>query len=263
MQFDQLKRREFITLLGVVAASWPPAASAQQIRIAKLGFVSWLSPTRIEDLRQGLRELGYVEGQNIEIEVHGVDGDRERAQNVIRALIQKGVDILVIRATPAVHIAKEMTKTIPIVMIVTDALATGLVQSLSRPGGNITGVSNTGPDLAAASVSSSSVRSGLASAPWPSSFDQDPNSATFVRETKEAADRVGLKLLVRPLDGPDALNELRFQGMKSDGADAVIVQPIFMGQRVKIVGLARKFSAAGDFGFLAVRRGRRLVDLRR
>jgi putative ABC transport system substrate-binding protein len=148
MEFDQLKRREFITLLGGAAVAWPLAARAQQTKIARLGFVSWQAPTRIEDLRQGLRELGYVEGKNIEIEVHFVDGDRERTQNAIRTLVQKGVDILVVRATPAAHIAKAMTQTIPIVMQVSDPLATGLVKSLSHPGGNLTGVANSGPDLA-------------------------------------------------------------------------------------------------------------------
>src|SRR5262249_26461621 len=107
-----MRRREFITFLGG-AASWPLAARAQQTKIARLGFVSWQDPTRIEDLRQGLRELGYVEGKNIEIEVHFVDGNRERTQNAIRRLVQKGVDILVVRATPAAHIAKAMTQTIP------------------------------------------------------------------------------------------------------------------------------------------------------
>src|SRR5262245_54837569 len=103
-----MKRRTFITLLGGATVAWPLAARAQQTKIARLGFVSWQAPTSIEDLRQGLRELGYVEGKNIEIEVHFVDGDQERAQNAIRALIQKGVDILVVRATPAAHIAKAM-----------------------------------------------------------------------------------------------------------------------------------------------------------
>jgi putative ABC transport system substrate-binding protein len=141
-----MKRREFIGLLGG-AAAWPFAAGAQQ-KIARLGFVSWQAPTRIDDLRQGLRELGYVEGKNIEIDVHFVDGNRERAQNAIRTLVQKSVDILIVRATPAAHIAKAMTQTIPIVMQVSDPLATGLVKSLSHPGGNLTGVANSGPDLA-------------------------------------------------------------------------------------------------------------------
>jgi|SRR5262245_10361215 putative ABC transport system substrate-binding protein len=129
-----MRRREFITLLGGAAAAWPLAARAQQTKIARLGFVSWQAPTHIEDLRQGLRELGYVEGKNIEIEVHFFDGDRERTQNAIRTLVQKRVDILVVRATPAAHIAKAMTQTIPIVMQVSDPLATGLVKSLSHPG---------------------------------------------------------------------------------------------------------------------------------
>jgi ABC-type sugar transport system substrate-binding protein len=118
-----------------------------------------------EDRKAGFRELAgsdsyrgpapgtarawlRVEGKNIEIEVHFVDGNRERTQNAIRTLVQKGVDILIVRATPAAHIAKAMTQTIPIVMQVSDPLATGLVKSLSHPGGNVTGVANSGPDLA-------------------------------------------------------------------------------------------------------------------
>src|SRR5262249_49618128 len=130
---NHIGRRKFLATLGG-AAAWPLAARAQRTKIARHGFVSWQDPTRIEDLRQGLRELGYVEGKTIEIEVHFVDGNRERTQNAIRTLVQKGVDILVVRATPAAHIAKAMTQTIPIVMQVSDPLATGLVKSLSHPG---------------------------------------------------------------------------------------------------------------------------------
>ena len=148
-------------------------------------------------MRQGLREHGYVEGKNIEIEAHFVEGDRERTKNVIRALIQNGVDILVVRATPAVHLAKEATRTIPIVMIVADALATGLVQSLSHPGGNLTGLSNSGPDLAGKRLELlREIRPGIRTVAFLGS-SEDPNSATFARETKTAADQIGLSLLVR------------------------------------------------------------------
>jgi len=234
-----IRRREFITLLGGAAAAWPLAARAQQTKIAKLGFVSWQSPTRIDDLRQGLRDLGYVEGKNIEIEVHFVDGDRERTQNAIRTLIQKGVDILVVRATPAAHIAKAMTRTIPIVMQVSDPLATGLVESLSHPGGNLTGVANSGPDLAGKRLEIlREIRPGIRTVAFLGS-SKDPNGATFARETQGAADQIGLNVLVRLVDSADALDESDFHAMQRHGVEAVIVQPIFTGYRVKIVGLAR------------------------
>jgi putative ABC transport system substrate-binding protein len=130
---SHIGRRKFFATLGGAAATWPLAASAQQTKIARLGFVSWQAPTRIEDLRQGLRELGYVEGKNIEIEVHFVDGDLERTQNAIRTLVQKGVDILVVRATPAAHIAKTMTQTIPIVMQVSDPSGQKPISSRRKP----------------------------------------------------------------------------------------------------------------------------------
>jgi len=232
-------RRELLAALGGAAAAWPLAASAQQTKIARLGFVSWQAPTRIEDLRQGLRELGYVEGKNIEIEVHFVDGDLERTQNAIRTLVQKGVDILVVRATPAAHIAKTMTQTIPIVMQVSDPLATGLVKSLSHPGGNLTGVANSGPDLAGKRLELlREIKPGLRTVAFLGS-SKDPNGATFARETKVAADQIGMNVLVRLLDSADALHESDFQAMQRDGVEAVIVQPIFTGHRVKIVGLAR------------------------
>jgi putative tryptophan/tyrosine transport system substrate-binding protein len=216
-----IARRKFLATLGGAAVAWPLAARAQRTKIARLGFVSWQAPTRAEDLRQGLRELGYVEGKNIEIEVHFVDGDLERTKSVIRTLTQKGVDILVVRATPTAHIAKEMTRTIPIVMQVSDPLATGLVESLSHPGGNLTGVSNSGPDLAGKRL------------------EILREIRPVARETQAAADQIGLNVLVRLVDSADALDESDFQAMQRHGVEAVIVQPIFTGHRVKIVGLAR------------------------
>jgi putative tryptophan/tyrosine transport system substrate-binding protein len=198
--------------------------------------VSWQAPTRAEDLRQGLRELGYVEGKNIEIEVHFVDGDLERTKSVIRTLTQKGVDILVVRATPTAHIAKEMTRTIPIVMQVSDPLATGLVESLSHPGGNLTGVSNSGPDLAGKRLEIlREIRPGIRTVAFLGS-SKDPNGATFARETQAAADQIGLNVLVRLVDSADALDESDFQAMQRHGVEAVIVQPIFTNPSSRAIG---------------------------
>jgi putative ABC transport system substrate-binding protein len=234
-----VRRGEFITAVaGAIAL--PLVARAQQNKVAKLGYVSWIAPTRVESLREGLRNLGYIEGAHYQIEVHFVDGNREQTANTIQSLIDKGVDVLIVRATPAAHIAKQLTKTIPIVMIVSDALSTGLVPSLSQPGGNLTGVSNFGPDLAGKRLELlREIRPELRTVAFLGS-STDPNGTTFVRQTKEAADRAGLKLVVRMLDGPVSIDESAFQSMKRDGVEAVIIQPIFTAQRIRIVDLAKK-----------------------
>lgn len=250
-----MKRREFIAFLAG-ATALPLGAHAQQAKNATLAFASWQSPTQshhLESLRQGLRGLGYVEGKNIEIEAHFTDGNRERTQNVFRTLVQKGVDILVVRATPAAHIAKEVTQTIPIVMIVADPLATGLVESLSHPGGNLTGLSMFGPVLAGKRLELlREIKPSIRTAAFLGS-SKDPNAATFAQETKAAADQIGLNLVVKLLDGPDAIGELIFQAMKRDNVEAIVVQPIFTGHQEKIVGLAMKYQlpVVADFSVFA------------
>jgi putative ABC transport system substrate-binding protein len=142
-------RREFISLLGGAAAAWPVTARAQQAaKIPRIGIIDdapmWLS------FRQGLRELGYVEGQTINYEYRYGNGDPDRFAAAVSELIRRPVDLLATFATTATQAAKAATTTIPIVMIGTgDPVRTGLVASLARPGGNITGNTVISPDLAA------------------------------------------------------------------------------------------------------------------
>src|SRR5262245_52394746 len=148
-----MRRREFITLLGGAAVAWPLAARAQQTRkVARIGildfFPSAASANFIEPFQQGLRELGYVDGSSIHVEYHSAEQRSDLAATLAADLVRREVDIIVAVATPAAHVAKNATATIPIVMSVADPLATGLVASLARPGGNLTGVSNGSPDLA-------------------------------------------------------------------------------------------------------------------
>ena len=98
-----MRRREFIGLVGGAAAMWPLAGDAQQPKIAKLGFVSWQSPAasdQIEFLREGLAQLGYVEGRNISLEAWFTDGNRERTQAALRAFVEKPVDVLIAGSLP-------------------------------------------------------------------------------------------------------------------------------------------------------------------
>ena len=150
-----MKRREFITLLGGAAAAWPLGAAAQQpAKIAHIGFLgstfafNWTN--RVEAFRSGLRELGYVEGENLAIEFRWADEDYDRLADLTAELIGLKVDVLVTYGTPASLIAKRATTTIPIVMVHSgDAVAAGIVASLARPSGNLTGMTYFVPELMA------------------------------------------------------------------------------------------------------------------
>ena len=257
-----MRRRQFMTVLGG-AAVWPLAARAQQTRIAKLGFVSWQSQAaadQVEYLREGLTRLGYVEGRNIELETWFTDGNRERTQEVIRGLVQKPVDVLIVRVTPATQLAKEATQTIPIVMIVADALATGLVPSLSRPGGNLTGLSLASPDLAGKRLELvREIKPDIRTIAFLGLTEQQ--TATFVRETSAAAKVMGLNLVVRIVDTPEMINGKLFETMKRDGVEAVVVQPVFTGEQDKIVSLAMRSQLPVIADFLAFAKSGALFSL--
>ena len=139
-----MKRREFITLLGGAAATWPLAARAQQSKMARIGAL-YIGTADAEsfkkELREGLRELGYVEGQNIAFEFRSAEGKLDRLPELAAELVRLKVDVIVTLYVPPTLAAKQATREIPIVTIVGDPVETGIVASLARPGGNITGVS--------------------------------------------------------------------------------------------------------------------------
>jgi putative ABC transport system substrate-binding protein len=153
MQFDQIKRRDFITLLGGAAASWPLAARAQQARkIRTIGYVSPAVPvfsTVTTAFSNGLLELGWIEGQNIAIERRYAENRLERLPELAAELVRLNVEVIVAVGTLGPLAAKRATSTIPIVMTAAgDPLGSGLVASLANPGGNVTGLSLMVPDIA-------------------------------------------------------------------------------------------------------------------
>jgi ABC-type uncharacterized transport system substrate-binding protein len=141
-----VKRREFITLFGVAAVAWPIAARAQQTgkvyRIGYLGVTSYAGYAReIEALLRGLRRLGYEEGKNIAIVYQFAEGDYDRLPALASELVTLKVDTIVTHSTPGARAAKQATSTIPIVVTAAaDLVSSGLVPSIARPGGNLTGL---------------------------------------------------------------------------------------------------------------------------
>ena len=153
MHFHRLKRREFITLVGGAAATWSLAARAQQP--GKLSIIGMLGSTPaafspwLPALLQRLRELGWIENRTMAIEYRWTEGHNERYAQFAAELARLKVDVIVALGTPAIVAAKQATAVIPIVFpIASDPVGDGLVASLARPGGNITGLSNEQPDLA-------------------------------------------------------------------------------------------------------------------
>jgi ABC-type uncharacterized transport system substrate-binding protein len=149
-----MRRRTFLTLAGG-AAAWPLAVRAQQAaNVSRIGFVGSTAadslPKRAEAFRAGLRELGYQEGRDIVIEFRWADGRYERLPGLFDELVRRNVDVIVTHGTPGILAAKQATATIPIVMATSgDAEASGVVASLARPGGNVTGLTFFNPELAA------------------------------------------------------------------------------------------------------------------
>ena len=148
-----IARRKFLATLGGAAAAWPLAARAQQgERMRRIGVLETVSVTlnaaNYDALRQGLRELGYVEGRNLVIEYRSADGLTERFPDLATELVRRDVDLIITRGTPAALAAKNVTATIPVVMAASgDPVGAHLVASLARPGGNLTGLSTIVTDL--------------------------------------------------------------------------------------------------------------------
>ena len=150
-----MKRRKLLIALCTGIAAWPLAVQAQQPgKVPRIGFLSWGSlasgPDSYRDaFLQGLRERGLIEGQNFAIEYRSAEGRRDRLLDLAAELVRLKVDVIITSTTPAIQAARQATSTIPIVMAVAgDPVGTGLVASLARPGGNITGLTLLAPELA-------------------------------------------------------------------------------------------------------------------
>src|SRR5438132_13040498 len=150
-----MRRRDVVTLIGSAAAIWPLVTRAQQSKLARIGAL-YLGIADAETfrtgLRDGLRELGYVEGRDIAFEFRSAEGRLDRLPELAAELVRLKVDVIVALYVPCALAAKQATRDIPIVIIAGDPVETGIVPSLARPGGKITGVSLMASALAGKSV---------------------------------------------------------------------------------------------------------------
>ena len=241
-----MKRREFITLLGGAAAAWPLAARAQQPTMPVIGFLNTQSPDPIGDLlrafRQGLKDTGYVEGENVAIEYRWADNQIDRLPALAADLVRRGVAVIATAGGPPPAFAtKASTTTIPIVFLVgEDPARLGLVASLARPGGNLTGVNFFNTELAAKRLEL--LRELLPTAKRVAMLvnpAEATNTESVVRDAEGAAPAMGLQIQVLNASTSREI-DAAFMSVVRERPDALFVGPgpFFTARRVQIVLLA-------------------------
>jgi putative ABC transport system substrate-binding protein len=236
-----IKRRDLLTLLGGAAGFWPLAGAAQQPKMPTIGVLVVGAPGSQEfwrALQEDLRALGYVEGRSVRFEFRSDEGQASRLPELAAELVHLKVDLIVASPTPAALAAKQATTEIPIVISAGDPVATGLVQSLARPGGNVTGFGGVAAELAGKCVElirdmmpSARRVAALANAP-------DPFSKPYLEQIGLAGAATGTTIDPIMIHNAEEL-EAAFPAMEKNRTDAVIVQPSLPTKRA--IELALKY----------------------
>jgi putative tryptophan/tyrosine transport system substrate-binding protein len=246
-------RREFITLLGGAAAAWPLAASAQQPAMPVIGMLQGGSPEadafRVEAVRQGLKEAGYVEGQNVAIEYRWAENQYERLPALAADLVRRQVTVFVAVGNAAARAAKAATATIPVVFEVgADPVTYGLVASLARPGGNLTGVTFLSGELAAKQFEVLHETVPKAAVIGMLENPTNPNADAVRKDMRAAAHALGRELIIGAAvvesDIERAVASLAQQGI---GGLLVRTDVLFNGRPKLLVGLAARHALPGMF----------------
>ena len=256
MQFVQLKRRRFISLLGGAAAAWPLAAGAQQQVIPVIGYIG-AGPREFETLllasfHQGLSESGYVEGRNVAMEYRWADYQFDRLPELAADLVRRRVAVIVTSGGPAPTLAaKAATTTIPIVFVVgADPVKLGLVTSLARPGGNLTGANFFAFELVAKRLEL--LRQLLPGITRIAALVNPADAAiadATAREVETAAGMMGLHVEVLNARTSDEINAA-FANFTRERLDALLVSTgaFFLARRVQLTQLATKHAIPAIYG---------------
>ena len=244
MPDGQTNRRAFIAALGG-AAAWPLGARGQQgtARQVRVGLITPtpLTISMLSAFRDGMRERGYVEGQNLSIAVRWPQGPFEQNPSVVAELVSGNIDVIVAWATPSVVAVRRATSTIPIVMMsIGDPVGSGFVSSLARPGGNITGVSNITVDLSAKLVGlllelvPTTKRVGVVHNPL------NTNTTMQLRETEDTIRKLGLQVQVVEARTSEELKRA-FARLSAESVNGVVLlaDPSVIEHRLRIAELAQ------------------------
>jgi putative tryptophan/tyrosine transport system substrate-binding protein len=254
-----MDRREFLGTIAGGLLALPLSAEAQPA--TKTSRIGYLSPTfasepdnrrRLGALREGLRDLGYVEGQNLTIESRWAEGQYGRLPDLAAELVRLKVDVIVTYAPPAIQAAKQATGTIPIVMAgIVDPVATGFVASLARPGGNITGLSLMAPELVGKQLEI--LKQAIRKVTRVAVLGNPANAGTSpqLRHAQEAARALKVRLQLLEARGPDDLDGA-FAKMTKEGAGAVVVlvDAMLIDQRTRVADLAAKHRLPSIYGLI-------------
>ena len=239
-----LRRREFITLLGGAAAAWPLAAGAQQQAMPVVGFLNATSPDgyadRLRGFRQGLKESGYIEGENVAVEYHLAEDQSDRLPALAANLVRRRVAVIAATSTSPALAAKAATTSIPIVfMVAEDPVRLGLVASLARPGNNATGINFYTGELTAKRLQL--LRELVPAATRVAVLINSANvsTETTLREVESAARGMGLQMRVVRAGTRQEI-DAAFEALARERTDALFVglDPFLNSRRVQLAQLA-------------------------
>jgi len=249
-----MRRRDFITLLGGAAAAWPLAARAQQAAMPVIGFLNTTSPEgfeeRLRGFRLGLKETGYVEGENVAIVYRWAENQLDRLPAFVDELLRRPVNVIVTSGGRAAHFAAKMaTTTVPVAFIAAeDPVRLGLVPSLARPGGNLTGINFFSLELTAKRLAL--LRELVPSAKRVAVLvdPTNPNSESTLRDLQPAAHAMGLDSQVINASTPSDI-DAAFATMGRDRPDALFVggEVFFTNQRVQLALLAGRYGVPTSY----------------
>jgi putative ABC transport system substrate-binding protein len=237
-----MKRREFVTLIGG-AVVWPIAAGAQQKKTYRIGILSQdLQPGLLETFRDELQKKGYVEGSDISIELRNAAGQNERLPALADELLKLKVDVIVAVNTPSAQAAKKATNTVPVVMMrVADPVKSGLVDSLARPGGNVTGLSFMPEALGPKGVELLHEMLPKATRLGALYQGNNPGAVIIIDEVQRKGEQIGLNFVRLPVKGEQDLASA-FEAASRAKIEALFVMDdgAMTEQRKRILELAAK-----------------------
>jgi putative tryptophan/tyrosine transport system substrate-binding protein len=249
-----MKRRQFITLLGGAAAAWPLAAHAQQPAMPVIGFLNSQSldaiADRVRGFRQGLKEAGYVEGENVAIEYRWAEAKFDRLPALAAELARRQVVLIIAANTVSALAAKRATTTIPIVFAVADdPVKLGLVATLARPGGNLTGISSLIGELVAKRLEL--LRELVPGATRVAALvnPTGPNAEPALRDIKTATRAMGMQIKVLNASTSGEINAA-FATFVHERPDALFISPdgLFTTRRVQLAHLATRHAIPATYG---------------